>query len=56
MRILVEGTIILQGHIAGDVPACKVVGELEGAVHHQFAIQTTIGGIVDILEEDTVHG
>ena len=56
MRVFVEWTIILQGHLAGDVPTGIVVGELERAVLHQLAIQTAIGSIVDVLEKDAVHG
>ena len=55
VRILVERAIILQRHLARDVPTSKVVRELKRAVLHQFAIQTAISGIVDVLEEDAIH-
>ena len=55
VRTALEGTVILQLYIAEYAPAHVRLGKFEGAVLHKFAIQTTVGGEVDILKEQTVH-
>ena len=54
--VAVEGAVVPERHLAGDVPSGKVVGKLETAVLHQLGIQAAVGSIVDVLEEDAVHG
>ena len=53
--ITLEGTIIAHIDLAKGTPAHKTLGELKRAVLHHLGIKTTIGSVVDILEEDSVH-
>ena len=56
VRTALEGTIVLHVHTTKGLPAHQVLRKLERTVLHQFAIQSTVSGIVDILEKDTIHG
>ena len=52
-----EGTIGLYFHFAEGFPALEgIAGELEGAVFHQLCVQAAIGRVIDVFEEDAVHG
>ena len=53
--IFLKGAVVFQRHLARDVPSCQVVRKLERAVFHQFGIQATVSGIVNVLKEDAVH-
>ena len=55
MGIALEGTIVLYVELTKCTPAHQVLGELEGAVLHHLSIESAVGSVVDILEEDTVH-
>ena len=55
MRIALEGAIVLHLKVSEGAPAHQVLGELERAVLHHLCIKTTVGSVVDILKEDTVH-
>ena len=55
VRTALEGTVVLHLDASEGLPAHQRLGELERAVLDQFAIQTAIGSVVDILEEDTIH-
>ena len=56
MRILVERAVVLHLYLTESLPTHEVVGrEFERAVFQQLAVKTTVGSIVDILKEDTIH-
>ena len=55
VRTTLKGAIVLHLYRAKALPTHQVLGEFERAVLHQLAIQATISGIVDVLEEDTIH-
>ena len=55
MGIALEGAIVLHVEVAEGAPAHQVLGEFKRAVLHHLGIEATIGCVVDILEEDTVH-
>ena len=55
--VAVEGAVVLDFDFAKGHPSHEGVGgELEGAVLDEFAIESSVGGIVDVLEEDAIHG
>ena len=55
MGIALEGTVVLHVEVTKGAPAHQVLGEFKRAVLDHLGIEATIGRIVDILEEDTVH-
>ena len=56
VRIAVKRTIVLNLNLTKGLPSHQMVGsELKRAILQEFAIKSTIGGKIDILEEDTVH-
>ena len=56
VRTALEGAIVLQFYTSESLPAHQCLWELERTVLDELAIQTTIGGIVDVFEEYTIHG
>ena len=55
VRVALEWTIVHQNHLARDIPSGECVGKLERAVLDELGIKATVGGIVDVLEKDSVH-
>ena len=51
-----EGAVALQLDTAEGLPAHQVLGKLEGAVLDKLAVESAVGGEVDVLEEDAIHG
>ena len=57
MRTSLEGGIvILYIDTTEGLPSHQMLWKFERAVFDEFTIESTIGGIVDILKEDTIHG
>ena len=56
VRTAFKESVVLQFHVAKDPPAHEVLRKLKRAVLHQFAIQAAVGGKVNVLEEQSVHG
>jgi len=55
-RVALKGAVVLQFKASESLPAHEVLGKLERAVLHQLAIEAAVGGVVDVLEEDAIHG
>ena len=55
MGITLKESVVLNVDLSVSAPAHQVLGKLERAVLNHFSIQATIGGIVDVFEEDTIH-
>ena len=51
-----ERSVVLQLYLAEDLPTHEVLRELKRSVFYQLTIQTTIGSIVDVLKEESIHG
>ena len=56
MRTTLEGSVVLHFKLAESLPAHKSIRKFERAVLHQLAVQSAVGSIIDIFEEDAVHG
>jgi len=56
MGIPLKRSVIPEFNLAKGTPPRKTLWKFEGAVFHQLRIKPTIGGIVDVLEEQPVHG
>ena len=50
-----EGSVVANLELTEGAPAHEALGELERAVLHHLGIESAVGSIVDILEEDAVH-
>ena len=55
VRTAFKRSVVLELHITEGLPAHKCLWELERAVFHQLTIETSIGGIVNVLKEETIH-
>ena len=55
MRIVLERTVGLQFEVAIGAPAHQRLVELERTVLDHFSIETAVGSVVDVFEEDAVH-
>ena len=51
-----EGTVVLYLKISESLPAHQPVGEFKRTVLDEFAIQTSVGGVVDVFKKESVHG
>ena len=56
VRTAFEWSVVLQLYVAEDLPTHKTLGEFKRTVLDQFSIQTAVGGIVDVLKEESIHG
>ena len=56
VRIAVEGAVVPHLEVAVGTPAHQPLRELERTVLHHLGVEAAVGGIVDVLEEDAVHG
>ena len=56
VRITFKRTVMHQFHITEGNPTHKILWEFKGTVLYHFCIKATICSIVDIFEEETVHG
>ena len=55
MRISLERTVVHELHVSEDLPSHERVVKLERAVLDLLGVKTSVGGEVDVLEEETVH-
>ena len=53
--IALERSVVANLKLTVGAPAHQVLGELKRAVLHHFGIQTAVGSVVDVLEEDAIH-
>ena len=51
-----EGSVRLHLHVAERLPSEQRLRKLERTVLYKLAVQSAVGSIVDVLEEDAVHG
>ena len=56
MGAALERSVGFQFDIAECLPSHETLGKFKRAVLDQFSIQSAVGGIVDIFEEQAVHG
>ena len=56
MRTTLEGSVVLHFKLAESLPAHKSIRKFERAVLHQLAVQSAVSSIIDVFEEDAVHG
>ena len=56
MRIALEWAVVAHFDLAKGLPAHQGLRKFERTVLDHLGIETTIGGIVDVLEEDAIHG
>ena len=56
MRITLEWTIVTNFNLAEGLPAHQGLGKFERTVLDHFGIEAAVGSIVDVFEEDAVHG
>ena len=55
MRIPLERTVVHELHVSEDLPSHERVVKLERAVLDLLRVKTSVGGEVDVLEEEAVH-
>ena len=57
MRAALERTVVTHFHPAEGLPALqRILRKLEGAVLDELGVEAAVGRVVDVLEEDAVHG
>ena len=55
VRTALEWSVVLHVDTAEGLPAHQVLRKLKRTVFYQFTIQSTVSGIVDVLEKNTIH-
>ena len=56
MWTALERAVIFYLEGAEGLPAHQPVGEFKRTVLDEFAIQTSVGGVVDVFKKESVHG
>ena len=54
--VALEGTVVAHLYVACHLPSGEGIGEVKRAVLHQLGIQATVGSVVDVLDEEAIHG
>ena len=48
-------SVVLERYVTENLPTHIVLWEFERAVLHKLTIQTSVGGIINIFEEQSIH-